>query len=145
MEGSSCGSVNQLLAALFCLCLISPLAFSATSCPKLNINAMCVNGTWQVNIIPTTMDWDIMGGNVNGASCPNNAQTNRVHWNYAFSSARLGLVGCNYRLMDQQFNPIGLIQIKSTHLKRTGGNWEQNDYPGNWTCRASQESCLFLD
>lgn len=128
---------------LWGLSLMNSLAYANTTCPGLNINAICVNGAWQVMIVPNGAHWVLMGESVNGKSCTNNEQADDVRWNYAFTSARLGIAGCNYGLFDNKLNQIGLIQIKSTQYTRTGSNWEQGSYPGNWTCRESQETCLF--
>ncbi|WP_131796064.1 hypothetical protein [Legionella lansingensis] len=94
-------------------------------------------------ITPNGSYWVLMGESVNGKPCTSNEQADDVRWNYAFTSARMGIAGCNYSLFANKLNRIGLIQIKSTQYTRTGSNWEQDNYPGNWTCRESQENCLF--
>lgn len=133
---------RNLLIALWGLTLISATAQANTHCPDLSINAVCVNGAWKVSITPAS-NWEFMGDSVNEKKCVNNEQTNDVRWNYAFASARMGIVGCNYKLFDNRLNQIGLIQIKSTQYVRTGNNWEKESYPGNWTCHESQKTCLF--
>ncbi|CAM2876014.1 hypothetical protein LEAN103870_06260 [Legionella anisa] len=134
---------KNVWVALCSFTLMNSLTHANTSCPSLNINAMCVQGAWQVMITPNDAHWVLMGESVNGIPCTSNEQTDDVRWNYAFTSARLGIAGCNYGLFDKQLKQIGLIQIKSSQYTRTGSNWEQGSYPGNWTCRESQEACLF--
>lgn len=131
------------LAALCSLTLINSITYAYTNCPNLTISSVCLNGSWHVNINPKGSYWEIMGESVNGKPCAHDGSANDVRWNYAFSSARMGLVGCNYSLFDNELSQIGLIQIKSTEYIRMGTNWEKESYPGNWTCHESQETCLF--
>ncbi|WP_115704703.1 hypothetical protein [Legionella sainthelensi] len=123
--------------------VFASVSYANTHCPDLNIEAFCHNGTWEIAITPNDPYWELMGDSVNGSQCTRNEQAKDVRWNYAFSSARMGIVGCNYKLFSNMFNQIGLIQIKSTQYIRTGNNWEKESYPGNWTCHESQETCLF--
>jgi hypothetical protein len=135
---------KYLLSVLCGLTLVNSFSYATTSCPDLNINAICLNGAWQVNIAPKDGLWELMGEGVNGKPCSNNVPANELFWNYAFSSARMGLVGCNYSLYDISLRQIGFIQVKSTKYIRTGSNWEKESYPGNWSCHESQDHCLFL-
>ena len=134
---------KNLLVTLCGFVLLSSFTYANTTCPNLNINALCINGVWQVIISSKDAYWELMGEGVNGKSCTSNEQSDEVRWNYAFSSVRMGMVGCNYSLFDNHLNLIGPIQFKSTHYHRTGSNWEKESYPGNWTCHESQETCLF--
>jgi hypothetical protein len=135
---------KRSLLATFCgFSFVSATAHANTHCPDLSITAFCVNGAWQISITPNDPYWVFMGDSVNGSYCTDDEHAHEVQWNYAFSSARMGMVGCNYRLLNDKLHLIGLIQIISNQYVRTGSNWHKDSYPGNWTCRESQQTCLF--
>lgn len=135
---------RNLLITLCSLILISSSSYAKVTCPNLDINASCLDGTWKVTIVPKDVRWELIGESVNGKPCANDEHSGELKWNYAFSSARIGITGgCNYSLFDNQSKQIGLIQIKSTYYHPTGSNWEQTDYPGNLICKTAQKSCLF--
>ena len=137
---------KNLLAIVCGFTFAHTLAYAHTTCPNLDVSAFCVNGEWQVmSIINDGTLWEFMGEGVHGKFCSNNEHANDVRWNYAFTSARMGLAGCNYSLFDKGNKLIGPIQIKSTYYTRAGTNWENGGYPGNWICRESKENCLFSD
>lgn len=136
---------NQIVT-LCSFILINSFADAHTTCPALTINAICLNGAWQVSITPQNPHWELMGEGVNGQPCNNGAQTNDVRWNYAYYAARMGeVVGCNYSLFDNAFSKIGLIQLKSNEFVPIGSNWQRDSYPGNLICKAAQETCLFSE
>jgi hypothetical protein len=135
--------LQNILMALSLSTLVS-MSYAHTSCPQLTINAACINGAWQIAISPQGAHWELMGEQVNGQPCTE-GKTQDLRWNYAFSSARFGIVGCNYSLYNNLLGLIGPIQIKSAHYMPRGSNWRSSGYPGNFTCDQSQENCLFSD
>ncbi len=138
--------MKKLSLLVLSTCILSnSIAHASISCPSVHINAICSDGAWQVYIFPPGLSWEILGESVSGQPCTSNEQADDVLWNYAFTSARMGIAGCNYSLFNTTRNKIGLIQIKSSQYMRTGNNWEKESYPGNWSCHESQETCLFSE
>ena len=134
----------QRIPMVLSLSIFVSMSYAQTICPQLTINAVCIDGAWQIAITPQADHWELMGEQVNGQPC-SEVKTQDLRWNYAFSSARMGLVGCKYSLYDNLLGFIGPIQIKSTHYHIKGSNWRNTGYPGNFTCDQSQENCLFSD
>lgn len=138
--------MNNILRTACGFLLINSIAHASIYCPNLTVNAICENGVWSnINISPLTMPWEMMGENLTGKACSSADVINEVRWNYAFSSSKVGAVGCNYNVFNTALTKIGLVQIKSSQLIRTGSNWEKETYPGNWSCHQSQEMCLFSE
>lgn len=138
--------MKNILRTACSFLLVNSVAHANVHCPNLTVNAICENGVWRnVNISPLTMPWELMGENVTGKACSSTNVINDVRWNYAFSSSRVGAVGCNYNVLNTAGAKIAFIQIKSPQLIKTGSNWEKDIYPGNWSCYQSQDTCLFFE